>query len=467
MAQGASGSRIIPHSLEAEEAVIGGILLDNDAINIVQERLQANDFYKAAHVEIFSAMETLSDRREPIDVLTLSQELRIRGSLEESGGMDNLARLASTVPNSANVGYYAKIIRDCSLRRKIIHESSEIINKAYEMDENVDDFLDHTEQRILSVSDSRLNSSFHKVSDIVQDTIKLVEKMYDQKEPITGTPTGFTDLDRITAGFQPSDLIIIAARPAMGKTSLALSIAQWMGIYEHAPVAIFSLEMSKEQLVMRMLCSEARVDNSKVRCGNLGERDFPRLVDAASKITNAPIFIDDTAAISITELRAKARRLHKDTPLKAIFIDYLQLMRSPSYKQNREQEIADISHSLKALAKELNIPVIALAQLNRSVENRTDKRPLMSELRESGAIEQDADIIMFIYRDEVYNKETTEDKGVAEIIIAKHRNGSTGTVRLAFSSEITRFDNLEEQRNDPDLVAEGVALAANNDDSFF
>ena len=467
MAQGASGSRIIPHSLEAEEAVIGGILLDNDAINIVQERLQANDFYKAAHVEIFSAMETLSDRREPIDVLTLSQELRIRGSLEESGGMDNLARLASTVPNSANVGYYAKIIRDCSLRRKIIHESSEIINKAYEMDENVDDFLDHTEQRILSVSDSRLNSSFHKVSDIVQDTIKLVEKMYDQKEPITGTPTGFTDVDRITAGFQPSDLIIIAARPAMGKTSLALSIAQWMGIYEHAPVAIFSLEMSKEQLVMRMLCSEARVDNSKVRCGNLGERDFPRLVDAASKITNAPIFIDDTAAISITELRAKARRLHKDTPLKAIFIDYLQLMRSPSYKQNREQEIADISHSLKALAKELNIPVIALAQLNRSVENRTDKRPLMSELRESGAIEQDADIIMFIYRDEVYNKETTEDKGVAEIIIAKHRNGSTGTVRLAFSSEITRFDNLEEQRNDPDLVAEGVALAANNDDSFF
>ncbi|MGI6525324.1 MAG: replicative DNA helicase [Bdellovibrionota bacterium] len=462
----AATGRVIPHSIEAEEAVIGGILLDNDAINVVQERLRSEDFYRAANVEIFSAMEALSDRREPIDVLTLGQELRMRGSLEESGGMDNIARLAAAVPNAANVGYYAKMVRDMSLRRRVIHESTEIINKAFEVDEGIDDFLDHAEQKILGVSDDRIHASFHRVGDIVQDSIKVVEKMYDKKEPITGVPTGFHELDKMLAGLQPSDLIILAARPAMGKTSLALSIAQWIGIYERAPVALFSLEMSKEQLVLRMLCSEARVDNSKVRTGNLGERDFPRLVDAASKIAEAPIFIDDTPAITVTELRAKARRLHKDTKLSVIVVDYLQLMRSPTYKQNREQEIADISRSLKALAKELNIPILALAQLNRSVESRTDKRPMMSELRESGAIEQDADIIMFIYRDEVYNKETSEDKGVAEIIIAKHRNGPIGTARLAFSPEITRFDNLEEQRADPDLIAEGVSIARIEDEFF-
>ncbi|MCL4163034.1 UNVERIFIED_CONTAM: hypothetical protein GTU68_049800, partial [Idotea baltica] len=296
--------------------------------------------------------------------------------------------------------------------------------------------------------------SFTPVSDIVQDSIKLIEVLYDKKESITGIASGFTGLDNITAGFQKSDLLIIAARPAMGKTSLALTVAQWVGIHEQKRVALFSLEMSKEQLVMRMLCSEARVDSTRVRTGNLDQSDFPKLVDSASKISDSPIFIDDTPALSISELRAKARRLHREAPLELVVVDYLQLLKSPSFKNSREQEISDISRSLKALAKELSVPVIALSQLNRSVEQRVDKRPLMSDLRESGAIEQDADIIMFIYRDEVYN-EDTPDKGVAELIISKHRSGPTGIVRLAFNGAHTRFDNLEEHYDDMGASVDG------------
>jgi replicative DNA helicase len=281
------------------------------------------------------------------------------------------------------------------------------------------------------------------VSDIVQHSITLVEKLYDQKEPVTGVPSGLIKLDKMTAGFQPSDLVIVAARPAMGKTALVLGWAQYCGIQHNKPVALFSLEMSKEQLVLRMLCSESRISNSSVRTGDLTERDFARIVDGASRISEADIFIDDTPALTITELRAKARRLHRDHPLGLVIVDYLQLLRSPAYSHSREQEISDISRSLKALAKELNVPVVALSQLNRSVESRNDKRPMTSDLRESGAIEQDADIIMFIYRDEVYNKESP-DKGVAEIIIGKQRTGPTGTVRVAFSGEYTRFDNLDE-----------------------
>jgi len=279
----------------------------------------------------------------------------------------------------------------------------------------------------------------------------VVEKLYDQKEPVTGVPSGYDRLDLLTAGFQPADLVIIAARPSMGKTSLALCIAAHVGIHCQKPVAVFSLEMSKEQIVLRLLCSEARVDNSKVRTGNLGERDFPKLVDAASHLTEAVIFVDDTPAITVTELRAKARRLHREHHISMIVVDYLQLMRSPAYSQSREQEISDISRSLKALAKELNVPVIALSQLNRMVESRTDKRPVMSDLRESGAIEQDADVIMFVYRDEVYNASTV-DRGVAELIISKQRNGPTGLVRLAFSPEFTRFDRLEEREDVEELA---------------
>lgn len=438
------GARIPPHSLEAEESVLGAILIDNDSINNAVEKIQPDDFYRAAHREIYQAMVSLSELREPIDVITLSQKLRTMGTLEEAGGIEYLSRLASAVPSAANIGYYAKVVKETSLRRKVIHEASDIIEDAFKESIEVESFLDTTEQRILSVSDYRISKSFYRVGELVQDSIKTVETLFDRKEPITGTPSGFDRLDAMLAGFQPSDLVIIAARPSMGKTALSLSIINHIGIHKGMGAAFFSLEMSKEQIVLRMLCSEARVDNSKVRTGDLGERDFPKLVDAASRITEAPIFIDDTAALTIAELRAKARRLHRETPLSMLMVDYLQLMRSPAYSHSREQEISDISRSLKALAKELKIPVVALSQLNRSVESRTDKRPIMSDLRESGAIEQDADVIMFIYRDEVYNPDTP-DKGVSELIIAKQRNGPTGTARVAFSSNLTRFDNLEER----------------------
>ena len=435
--------RVPPQSLDAEESVLGSILLDNQAINVCLERIRAEDFYKSGHQTIFEAMATLSDRREPIDIVTLGQQLRSMGQLENVGGAQVLSYLASSVPNAANVGYYARVIKEMSIRRRLIHESNDIISSAFNLEGNLEEFLDGTEQRILGVSDFRVNSSFHKVSDVVQDSIRLVEKLYDQKEPVTGVASGLDKLDKLTAGFQPSDLVIVAARPSMGKTALTLGWGQYVGIYSRKPVAFFSLEMSKEQLVLRMLCSESRINNSKVRTGDLSERDFARIVDGASRISEAEIFIDDTPALTITELRAKARRLHRDNPLGMIIVDYLQLVRSPAYSHSREQEISDISRSLKALAKELNVPVIALSQLNRSVESRNDKRPMMSDLRESGAIEQDADVIMFIYRDEVYNKESP-DKGVAEIIIAKQRSGPTGAVRVAFSGEYTRFDNLDE-----------------------
>lgn len=450
--------RVPPQSLEAEESVLGSILLDNQAINTCMERIRAEDFYKSAHQTIYEAMATLSDRREPIDIVTLGQQLRAMGQLENVGGAQILSYLASSVPNAANVAYYARVIKEMAIRRRLIHESNDIIASAFNLEGEIEEFLDGTEQRILAVSDFRINASFHRVGDVVQDSIRLVEKLYDQKEPVTGVATGLEKLDRLTAGFQPSDLVIVAARPSMGKTALTLGWAQYVGIYARKPVAFFSLEMSKEQLVLRMLCSESRINNSKVRTGDLSERDFARIVDGASRISDAEIFIDDTPALTITELRAKARRLHRDHPLGMIVVDYLQLLRSPAYSHSREQEISDISRSLKALAKELNVPVIALSQLNRSVESRNDKRPMMSDLRESGAIEQDADLIMFIYRDEVYNKESA-DKGVAEIIISKQRSGPTGAVRVAFSAECTRFDNLEETEFGTLLEPEAVGEA--------
>lgn len=436
-----SGSRIPPHSIEAEESVLGGILLDNHVINTVLEIVTAEDFYRSSNASIFAEMQSLSDKRDPIDVITLTQALKTKGLLTEVGGVEAISRLASITPTSANSGYYSKIVKELSLRRKVIHEASEIVQDAFSTELSAEEFLDHVETKILSVAEKRSSTSFYPVSSVVQESLRLVEKMYDRKEPITGVPSGFKDLDMMTAGWQPSDLVIVAARPAMGKTSLVLSMAQWIGIHLKRPVALFSLEMSKEQLVMRMLCSEARVSASKVRTGQLSDRDFPKIVESASIIAEAPIYIDDTAALSVTEMRAKARRLHRENPLSLIIVDYLQLMRSPTYSDSREQEIADISRSLKALAKELSVPVIALSQLNRAVESRTDKRPMMADLRESGAIEQDADIITFIYRDEVYNPDT-QDKGVAELIVGKHRSGPTGTVRLAFSGEYTRFDSL-------------------------
>lgn len=458
--KGFVGERVPPHSKEAEESVLGGILIDNHTVNQALEILRAEDFYRANHQAIFSAMTSLAEKREPIDIVTLSSELKARGSFDDVGGTPYLAHLASTVPNASNVIFYSRLVKEKSLRRRAIEAAGRISNDAFNEETTTQEFLDSAEQAILGVSDYRVRQSFHRVSEIVPHSIQLVEKLYDQKELVTGVPTGFQKLDELTAGLQPSDLIIVAARPSMGKTAFSLNIAQYVGIHKQQAAAVFSLEMSKEQLVLRMLCAEARVDNKRVRTGHLGDRDFPRLVDAASKIAEAPIFIDDTPALTVTELRAKCRRLHRDVKLSLIVVDYLQLMRSPSYSSmSREQEISDISRNLKALAKELSVPVVALSQLNRSVESRDNKRPVMSDLRESGAIEQDADIIMFIYRDEVYNPETA-DKGVAEIIISKQRTGPTGVARIAFSAEYTRFDNLVE-RSDIPMMEE-----ASGDDLF-
>ena len=433
--------KVPPQNLEAESSVLGGILLENEAINRVLEVLTPEDFYRESHRKIFRAMIEICDRSEPVDLITLSDFLKAKGDLEVVGGSAYLASLASTIPTSANIHFYARIVREKAIRRYLISAATNIATRGYEDQENVDEFLDEAEKVIFDISEKRVRGSFVKVGDMIRDSIKMVEKLYERKEMVTGVPSGFKDLDRLTAGFQPSDLIVVAGRPSMGKTALCLNIAAHAAFCGHG-VAVFSLEMSKEQLVLRMLCSEARIDHSKVRSGYLADREFPALVMAAGRLAETPIYIDDTPAISILELRAKARRLVRDRDKKIglIIVDYLQLMRGSERAPNREQEISGISRSMKALAKELNIPVIAISQLNRRVEDRGDKRPMMADLRESGAIEQDADVIAFVYREVVYN-ENVDDPNVAEIIVGKQRNGPTGTVSLAFFREYTRFEN--------------------------
>ncbi len=455
--------RVPPHSVESEQSVLGAVLLNNESLHGVLEILVAEDFYRLAHKLLFEAMISLSERREPIDIVTLANELRTIDKLDDAGGVEYLSYLIDVVPTAANAQYYARIIKELSVRRHMINEIIQIAEEAFTGRGDVDGFVDSVEQRIFRVSESRANKSFVAVGDIVKDSIKEVEQLFVNDSPVTGVATGFTDLDELTSGLQKSDLIIIAGRPSMGKTALALSIARNVGVDHGQGVAIFSLEMSKEQIVMRMLCGEARVSSGRVRSGKLSESDFPRLVDAASKIAQAKIFIDDTPAMSVLEMRAKARRLHRESPLSLIVIDYLQLMRGSSRNsERREQEISEISRSIKALAKELKIPIIALSQLNRAVETRNDKRPMMADLRESGAIEQDADIIGFVYRDEVYNPET-QDKGVAEIVIGKHRNGAIGTIRLAFLQEYTMFENLAEDAG-YDYLGEDLGLDTGDDD---
>lgn len=461
-----SGGRLPPSSIDSEKSVLGAVMIDNEALNLVLEVIRSEDFYQRTHQVIFEAMMEVYERREPIDIITLSNQLKASNQIDAAGGVEYLSHLVDIVPTAANTQYYARIIKEMSLRRKLIHEVSQISNEAFEVSGELDQFIDSVEQRIFKVSESRVNPSFVKAGDIVQHSIKDVEQRFVNKDSITGVPTGFYDFDELTSGLQPSDLVIIAGRPSMGKTSLALSIARNVSLGANKAVAIFSLEMSKEQIVTRLLCSEARVSNSKVRSGKLGESDFPRLVDAASTVAQAEIYIDDTPAISVLEMRAKVRRLHRENPLSLVIVDYMQLMRGTARRQERrEQEISEISAAMKALAKELNIPVIALSQLNRSVESRQDKRPMMSDLRESGAIEQDADIIGFVYRDEVYHPETP-DKGVAEFIISKHRNGSIGTVRMSFQAELTLFENLTEGDDYDYLSAGPDGVVAYDDDEL-
>jgi len=425
---------------------LGGVLLDNDAINVVLELLRPEDFYRDSHRRVFRAMIELSDRSEPVDLITLSEFLKSRGELETVGGTAYLASLADFVPTAANIAHYSRIVREKSILRHLINTATDIATRGYEEQNNVDEFLDNAEKVIFDISEKKIKASFVAVGDMIRDTLKTVEKLYERKEMITGVPTGFEDLDKLTAGLQPADLIIVAGRPGMGKTAFALNIAS-NAAFAGIGAALFSLEMAKEQLVLRMLCSEARVNSAKVRSGYLGERDFPQLAKAAGRLHEAPIYIDDTPAISVLELRAKARRLVRDRTKKIglIVVDYLQLMRGMGNASNREQEISEISRSLKALAKEVNVPVIALSQLNRRVEDRGDRRPVMSDLRESGAIEQDSDVIVFIYRDEVYNKSDDGNRGIAEIIVAKQRNGPIDTVKLTFLNEYTRFENYTER----------------------
>jgi replicative DNA helicase len=434
--------KLPPQNLEAEQSVLGAILLENSALNKSLEILSPDDFYKEAHRRIFSAILDLSERNDAIDLVTITEHLRQKNELEQVGGASYLTALVNSVPTAANIRFHSKIIHEKALLRNLIQIATDIVTMGYEDSERVENLLDFAEQSIFGISERKVRPSFIPVKEILKGTFETIEALYEKKERVTGLPTGFTDLDERTSGLQPSDLIVVAGRPSMGKTSLALGVAQHVGLYRRGTVAIFSLEMSKEQLVLRMLCSEARVDAHKLRSGFLGKADWPKLTTVAGRLTEAAIFIDDTPALSVLEMRAKARRLKAEHGLDLIVVDYLQLMRGRGEADTREQEISEISRSLKALAKELHVPVIALSQLSRAVESRSDKRPMLADLRESGAIEQDADVVLFIYRGELYHS-TEENRGVAEVVIGKQRNGPVGTVQLAFMDKYTRFENLE------------------------
>jgi len=438
-----SSHKLPPQHIEAEQSILGGILIENDAINKVLEILAPEDFYRESHRKIYHALINLTTRDEPADLITLTNELRKIDQLDSVGGASYLTSLIDSVPTAANIEYYAKIVKEKSILRQLIQTSTEIITQSYEDRADVESFLDEAERSIFQISENRVKPSYYPIRDIVKQSFKTIERLYEKKELVTGVPSGFKELDRMTAGFQSADLIIVAGRPSMGKTAFCLNVAQYAAIEKRIPVAVFSLEMSKEQLVIRMLCSEARVEGTRLRTGFLNESDWPRLTLAAGNLSDAAIFIDDTAALSVLELRAKARRLKADQGLGMVIIDYLQLMRGRTRAESRQQEISEISRSLKAVAKELNIPVIAVSQLSRRTEERTGMRPQLSDLRESGAIEQDADVILFLYRDEVYNRaEDNPNRGKAELIIGKQRNGPTGKIDLAFLDKFTTFKDL-------------------------
>ena len=443
LAQNGIGIRVPPQNIEAEQAVLGSILLKDKAFSTVLEIIGGNDFYKVAHRIIFEALVDLFEKNEPQDLLTLSNLLSDQNKLEEIGGIAYLTSLTSIVPVTANIASYAKIIRQKSILRQLIQVNSDIAARCYEEQGDIDILVDEAEQAIFDIAGAKSGQHFIAVKHIVPKAFETVENLFKRKELITGVPTGYYDIDRITAGLQPSDLIILAARPSMGKTAFAMNIAQHAAMIEKIGVAIFSLEMSKEQLVMRLLSSVGKIDSQRIRTGRLQNDDWPKLTRAVGMLSEAPIYIDDTPAVSVLEMRAKVRRLAAQFDIGLVVVDYLQLMQGRGNTENRTQEISDISRSLKALAKEHHIPVLALSQLNRGLESRTDKRPMMADLRESGAIEQDADVICFIYRDEVYNKsEDNPNKGSAEVIIGKQRNGPTGMVKLTFLKEFTMFENM-------------------------
>ena len=435
--------KIPPHDIEAEQAVIGSMLTDKEAVSSSIEVLKEEDFYREDNRLIYSAMLNLYNRAEPIDLITVKSELETMGKFEQVGGFEYLADLPEKVPTTANAEKYIKIVEEKSTLRRLIKTANEIIELGYDQSEEVEDIMEGAEKKIFNIMQEKNQKGYSPIKDVLVESFTKLEELYNRKQHITGVPSGFTDLDYRTAGFHGSELILIAARPAMGKTAFALNIATNAAVKSKVPVAVFSLEMSKEQLVNRILCSESMVDSNKVRTGKLEEDDWTKLAGSIGPLSEANIYIDDTPGISITEIRAKCRKLKLEKDIGLVVIDYLQLIQGSNNKRNgsREQEISEISRSLKILAKELDVPVIALSQLSRAAEQRPDHRPMLSDLRESGAIEQDADIVMFLYRDDYYNQDS-EKKDIAEVIIAKHRGGSTGTVELLWLGSYTKFVNL-------------------------
>jgi replicative DNA helicase len=446
VSQVAAPERTLPHNLDAEKSVLGAILIHNEAFNHAAELLDSKDFFRTAHGRIFDKMVVLSERGDAIDFITLKEELSKSGELEDIGGPAYIAALADGVPRSANVEYYARIVKEKATLRSLIYSANKILAEAYEAEQEPDVLLDEAERQIFSIAEDRIRAGFTPLRDLVQSSFTTIEKLQSHKGLVTGVPTGFIDLDEMTSGLQPSDLVLVAARPSMGKTSFVLNIAQHVGTATDMTVGFFSLEMSKEQLFMRLLTSEARIDAHRFRTGFLNEKDYGRLSHALGTLAEAKVFIDDTASIGVLEMRAKARRLKAEHGLNMLIIDYIQLMQGRGRFESRQAEIASISRSLKGLAKELNVPIVALSQLSRASETRSDHRPQLSDLRESGALEQDADVVLFIYRAEQYRdadgNPNTEEQGTAEIIIGKQRNGPIGTVKLAFIKEHTRFENL-------------------------
>ena len=440
--------KIPPHDIEAEQAVIGSMLTDSDAVMAAVEKLRSESFYREDNRLIFEAIVNLYNRSEPVDLVTVKDELSSMGNFEKVGGYEYLAILPDKVPTTANVQKYIDIVEEKATLRKLIKTANEIIELGYNPTEDVEDIMAGAEKKIFDIIQNKNQKSYTPIKDVLVESFTNLEKLYNQKQHVTGVPTQFYDLDDKTAGLHGSELILVAARPAMGKTAFALNIATNAALRANVPVAIFSLEMSKDQLVNRMLCSEAMVDSNKVRTGKLDEEDWTKLAEAIGPLSEAGVYIDDTPGISVMEIRTKCRKLKMEKNIGLVVIDYLQLI-SGSNKRNgsREQEISEISRSLKVLAKELNVPVIALSQLSRAVEQRDDHRPMLSDLRESGAIEQDADIVMFLYRDDYYNKESAE-KDIAEVIIAKQRGGSTGTVKLYWMGNYTKFVNIERRFDD-------------------
>lgn len=443
--QAVESLKVPPHSIQAEQSVLGGLMLDNQTWDSVADKVIETDFYRRDHQLIFRAIAQLADKQDPFDVVTLSEVLEATGELQGVGGLAYLGMLAKDTPSAANIVAYANIVRDRSVLRQLIHIGTEISDSAFSTEgRETAELLENAERKVFEIAEQRQRGQggFSSIKSLLAKAVDKIETLYELDGDITGASTGFTDLDEKTSGLQPADLIIVAGRPSMGKTTIAMNMAENVALKSGMPVAVFSMEMPGEALAMRMMSSLGRIDQHKVRTGKLDDDDWPRLTSAINLLAETKLFIDDTPALTPTEVRSRARRLTREHgQLGLIVLDYLQLMQSPSSGENRVQQISDISRGLKALAKEMNVPVIALSQLNRNLEQRPNKRPVMSDLRESGAIEQDADLIIFVYRDEVYN-EDSPDKGIAEVIIGKQRNGPLGTVRLTFLGQYTRFENF-------------------------